>query len=155
MANVEQVTTVHKYVCHNCDNTFYEVEPRSGYYFMASEGTRDDDGDVFFEGDKKVLIGTKTLACHNEESPCMISSDDWQLVECEGFKCTSCGLERYYDNDHCSAHDYSDRANARHDAINCCSTIKVEDSPKIDTSGDLIAMSQPGARTTKVTVIEG
>jgi hypothetical protein len=153
MANVEEIINKHCYRCHSCDITCYAEAPREGYWFRTSEGYRDEDGDTFYEGETKVLIGTKCFACHNDESPCILEdNDNFTIVECHGFRCGSCGVERFFDNDYCHVHDYSDRDNAKRDATNCCSV--ATDKPRIDNSGDLTALATKKEKIEKVTVIE-
>jgi hypothetical protein len=155
MANAEHFVRVHKYYCHSCECYFEEpAGPRKGHWFNTSSGYRDSDGDTFFEGDTKLLVGTRSWACHNEDSHCLLDEGDWTMIECSGFRCTSCGQEYTYDNDHCSAHQFGTGADGRkgaeHAANHCCTAGRNAPS----TSGDLAAMAQPKTGAQKVTVIE-
>lgn len=78
-----------------------------GYWFDVSSGWRDEDNDVFYEGDRKVLIGRETFCCHNEDYSCFIDEDGWTRIECEGYRCGSCGTEYSWDNNQCTDHMYS------------------------------------------------
>jgi hypothetical protein len=155
MANAEHFTRVHKYYCNSCDCYFEESEgPRKGHYFVTSNGYRDDDGDTFLAGETKILVGVPTWACHNEDSTCFLDQGDWTMIECSGYRCTSCGQEFTYDNDHCSAHQFGTGADGRkgaeHAANHCCTAGR--NAPV--NGGDLAAMAQPKAKTEKVTVLD-
>ena len=140
MANAEHFVQIHRYSCHSCDGVFEEEGPRKGYYFSTSEGYRDDEGDTFFEGETKILIGIATYACHNMDGWCSLSAGDFTLIECEGFRCTTCGAEYMWDNDYCAIHpfDSGGRARCEKAASQCCTN-----GTSLNTSGDLSAMSSP------------
>ena len=150
MATAEYFVSNHRYICHNCDVSFNYPQPKEGHWFETSGGYRDDDGDVFIEGDVKVLIGNKTLACHNDDYPCMINDGDWTSVECQGYRCGSCGAEYMWDNEKCSDHtwDYDGQKPAEKAALNCCR------DKKNTPDSDLAALGTPRAGAQKVTVIE-
>lgn len=144
MTNPVRFTVHEKYACKSCDCTFDEPAPMKGYWFDSSSGWRDEDGDAFFEGDKKILIGKETYCCHNEEYSCFISESDWTEVKCEGYRCSSCGVEYTWDNEHCSEHSfsYNDTIEKHCEAMaaKCCAGQSTAD---VSPAGSVAILSSP------------
>lgn len=160
MTNPVHFKNVHKYVCNSCDcHMEGENEPRKGFWFRTSEGWRDEDGDTFYEGKTKVLIGKPTLACHNEDYPCLIDEDGWTKVECEGYRCGSCGSEYTWDNDHCSDHSYSYSNSEKiaqlceQSARDCCTDKTNPEAPAVPEDVGILA-SPRSAPERKVVQVE-
>lgn len=120
-ATIELTDNKHDvYYCNNCDLTFKQPGPMTGYKFLTgSEGVNgryprfDDDNDFFLEGETKVIVGKPSYACHNEDYPCFLDEGHWTEPTCEMFECSGCGEQFTFDNDYCSDHSYSSQADAK------------------------------------------
>jgi hypothetical protein len=136
------------YRCYSCELT-YSGTPQEGHYFEISSlgADVDDDNDFFIAGDKKIIVGRPTKACHNDDYPCIIDDSMWCNVICEMLLC-DCGATYEFDNDYCTAHGFSTKEDAASAARRCAcqkttETIKAADKPNV---GDLLVCKEDRAQ---------